>query len=245
MPTLSESQPQTGQHNWTDFKVFIIDENSGNYAKQLEESLNNPENPDLIHEINESFNLENLKIFKKDKIIFIISNFKENWQENAVREIINKARENKSKILLITLNNPPLEFKNKVYTFKARNENQLLAIPKLLIGSVLTPGLVCIDPDDMYEYLIRKDYGKIEYFSYKTNPNMLNKFKDFINDNISKNIKSIFIQIELSYENQFKDVEDTVSIFKNILNPENIIYSAWFDKNYENKEMKIYLIIFN
>lgn len=245
MPTLSESQPQTEQHSWTDFKVFIIDENPKNYAKQLKESLNYPENSDLIHEINENFNLQDLKIYKKDKIIFVITNFKENWQKNAVGKIINKSRENKSKILLITLNNPPLKFEKEVYTFKATDEKQLLKIPKLLIGSVLTPGLICIDPNDMYEYLFRKDYGKIDYFSYKTNPRMFNELEEFINNNIPKNLESLFIQIELSYENQFKDVENAVSIIKETLNPENLIYSAWFDKNYENKEMKVYLIIFN
>ena len=245
MLIISDSQPQTEQHSWTDFKVFIIDENPKNYAKQLKESLNYPENSDLIHEINENFDLQDLKIYKKDKIIFVITNFKENWQKNAVRKIINKSRENKSKILLITLNNPPLEFEKEVYTFKAKDENQLLTIPKLLIGSVLTPGLICIDPSDMYEYLFKKDYGKIDYFSYKTNPRMFNELEEFINNNIPKNLESLFIQIELSYENQFKDVENAVSIIKETLNPENLIYSAWFDKNYKNKEMRIYLIIFN
>ncbi|EDP73497.1 hypothetical protein [Hydrogenivirga sp. 128-5-R1-1] len=223
MPVLSEIEPQTEQHSWTDFKVFIIEENSGRYAKQLKKDLNNPKNQDLIHEIDKNFNLEDLKIYKKDKIIFVITNFKENWQKNAVRKIINKSRENKSKILLITLNNPPLEFEKEVYTFKAKDENQLLKIPALLIGSVYIPGLICIDPNDIYQFLFKNDYGKIDYFSYDTYPDSLNQFKNLINENISKPIKSIFIHIEISYENQFEDVENIVSIMKETLNPENII----------------------
>ncbi len=180
MTTLLKSQPQTEQHSWTDFKVFIIDENSESYAKQLEESLNYPKNPDLIHEIDKNFNLEDLKIYKKDKIIFVITNFKKDWQKNTVKKIINKSRENKSKILLLTLNNPLLEFKKEVYTFKAKDENQLLKIPALLIGSVYIPGLVCIDPDDIYQFLFKNDYGKIDYLSYNTYPDNLNQFKNFI-----------------------------------------------------------------
>ncbi|WP_457642245.1 hypothetical protein [Persephonella sp.] len=244
MTTLLKSHPQTEQHNWTDFKVFIIDENPKNYAKQLEESLNYPENPDLIHEIDKNFNLEDLKIYKKDKIIFVITNFKENWQKNAVRKIINKSRENKSKILLTTLNNPPLEFENEVYTFKAKDENQLLTIPKLLIKSVYIPGLVCIDPEDIYQFLFTKDHEKIDYFSYKTYPAKLNQLEDFIKNNAPQNIKSIFIQTEMSYENQFEDIENVVSITKSILDPQHIIFSAWFNENYKNKEMKINLITF-
>ncbi len=245
MITLLKPESQTEQHSWTDFKVFIIDENSESYAKQLEESLNYPENPDLIHEIDKNFNLENLKIYKKDKIVFIISSFKEKWQENAVREIINKAKENKSKILLITLNNSLLEFEKEIYTFKAKDKNQLLTIPTLLIGSVYIPGLVCIDPDDIYHFLFKNDYGKIDYFSYNTYPDNLNQLKNFINENVSKPVKSTFTHIEISYENQFKDIESAVSIIKDMLNPENIIYSAHLNKNFKNKNMKVNLITFN
>ena len=247
MITLFKSESQTEQHNLTDFKVLIVNENLEKYTNQLKKDLNNPKNPDLIHEINENFNLEDLKIYKKDKIIFIISNFKEKWQFFAIRTIINKVRENKSKILLITLNNSPLEFKNKVYTFRAKNENQLLTIPKLLIRSVYTPGLVCIDPNDIYQFLFRNNYGRINYFSYNTYIDRINQFKNFIDKNINKKAKSVFIQIETSPENLFKDIEDIVlTVAKTTkLDFPYFMYSLFFNENLRNKEIKIHLISFN
>ncbi|RUM49914.1 MAG: hypothetical protein DSY47_02765 [Hydrogenothermus sp.] len=247
MTTLLKSQPQTEQHNWTNFKVFIVGKNPEKCANQLKKDLNNPKNQDLIHEINENFNLEDLKIYKKDKIIFIISNFKEKWQKIAIRTIINKAKEKKSKVLLITLNHSPLEFENKVYTFKAKDENQLLTIPKLLIRSVYTPGLVCIDPNDIYQFLFKNNYGKIDYFSYKTYLDRLKQFKDFIDKNINKKAKSIFTQIEISPENLFKDIADIVLAVAKItkLDFPYFMYSLFFNDNLKNKEIKIHIISFN
>jgi len=245
MPALLEVEPQTEQGNWTDFKVFVVEEDAGRYADELKEELGNPEKPDLINEIDENFNFEDLEIFKKDKIVFIISSFKEKWQENAVREIINKSKKNKSKILLLTLNNPPLEFENKVYTFKAKEEKQLLTIPKIIIGSLYIRGLVCIDPDDIYKFLLEKDYGKIDYFSFETYPDKLNQFGDFINENVSKNITSTFIQIEMSIENQFAVADDTISVIKNVVNPQYLVYNVWLNKNFKNKKLKVHLITFN
>jgi len=245
MPALLEIKPQVEKGNWTDFKVFVVEENAGIYADELKKELDNPEKPDLINEIDEDFSLENLEIFKKDKIVFIISSFKENWQENTVREIINKARENKSKILLLTLNNLPLEFENKVYTFKAKDEKQLLTIPKIIIGSVYIHGLVCIDPDDIYKFLLIKDYGKIDCFAFETYPDKLNRFGDFINENVHKNITSTFIQIEISIENQFAVADNTISVIKNIINPQYLLCNVWLNKNFKNKKLKVHLITFN
>lgn len=245
MTAVLELESQTELDNRVDFKVFIVEENAWIYADKLKEELDNPDNPDLIHEIDRNFNLEDLEIFKKDKIIFIISNFKEDWQENAVRKIIDKAKENESKILLLTLNNIPLEFENEVYTFKAKDEKQLLMIPKILVGSLYIFGLVCICPCDIYNPLLAKGYGKISYFTYEFYPDELNRFEDYINKNVPKDIVSMFIQIETSLDGSLEICSKPISSIENIINFQDALFNIWLNENFENQKLKIHLITFN
>ncbi len=245
MPALLGIESQAEQGNWTDFKVFIVEENARVYADELKKELDNPENPDLINEIDENFNFEDLEIFKKDKIIFIISSFKENWQEKAVKEILKKAIKNQSKVLLTALGKIPKDLEKKVFLFLAKDKNELLVLPKLIIGSVLIPGLICIDPADIYSYLLIVKHGKINYFEVGMYPNKIEKLKDVINEKFPKNPKILFINIKISLENSFADLEDTAALVKNLINPEIRIISGCIDENLENKNMKIHLATIN
>ena len=243
MSTLLEIESLTEKDNRIDFKVFIVEENAEIYAKELEEELECSENPDLIHEIDENFNLENLEIFKKDKIVFIINSFKEKWQENTVREIIKRAKKNKSKILLIALNDPPLEFKSEIYTFKAQDEKQLLLIPKILIGSVYFPSLVCNSPEDIYELLI-KDYGEINYYLYENKVNNIEEYEEFIQNSLPNNIFSMLIYIEMHPINQVMIADKMVFIAKNLVNPEHIVFDIWIDERLKEEKIKIHFVVF-
>ena len=243
MPAILEIEPKTEQGNWIDFKVFIVEKNAKKYTNGLEKAIYKPENLDLIHEIDENFKFEDLKIYEKDKIILIISSFKEKWQENTVREIIKRAKENKSKILLIALNDPPLEFKSEIYTFKAQDEKQLLLIPKILIGSVYFPSLVCNSPEDIHELLI-KDYGEINYYLYENKVNNIDEYEEFIQNRLPKNIFSMLIYVEMHPINQVMIADKMVFIAKNLVNPEHIVFDIWIDERLKEEKIKIHFVVF-
>ncbi len=244
MPALLELELQAEKGDWTDFKVFIVEENPKKYAGQLKKELNNPKDPDLIHEIDKNFNFEDLEIFKKDKIIFIISSFEEKWQEKTVKEIIKKAIKNQSKVLITALDKIPQDLENEVFLFLAEDKAQLLVLPKLIIGSVLIPGFICIDPADIYTHLLTAKYGKVYYLEFETYPGNIEQLKNLISKKLVRNPKILFIDIKISLENSFADLEDIASLVKDLINPEIHIISGCIDKNLKDKKMKIHIAIF-
>ncbi len=243
MSTLLEIELQAEKDNRIDFKVFIVKENAEIYADELKEDLECLENLDLIHEIDKNFNLEELEIFKKDKIVFIISSFEEKWQKNAVREIIKKAKKNKSKILFFTSSYVPLEFKDYMYTFKAKEENQLFRVPKLILRSVYIPSLICNSPEDIYELLI-KEYGEIKYYLYENKVNNLDRFKEYIQNSLPNNISSMLIYIEMHPINQVMIADKMLFIAKNLANPQHMVFDIWIDERIREEKIKIHFVTF-
>ena len=184
-----------------------------------------------------------LKLHHITKIAIILSDLETNTQLEKVSRLISYLKENEIVPIVFSENNIPAIIRNTTLVINNASIDDLKLFLKVLDLLVFKICLVCIDFNDVIEFL-KSSTGEMILYK-KENIPLKKSLKQIEKDLGQNNFEKSIILMEIGYNQPFQEADEIISDIYNKLNSESFLYQVCLDKNLKENQINLYLVLIN